>query len=213
MIEKKTLWAVTKDLEVNPKTVIVEDGNVLACKNTEDEDYDGTLWNIRKMFDTEEKALAYAKQEEQQIRDMVPKVREFIDRMSFRGGLLKKLGIKKKDYLGNYAGSSSSYYKEYRIESDYSEKLEVFVRSRMLNIGGWMLPVDDVKRVQWFFHNEDGEECDDFYWLAKLTMADGTTVNTGSEVEVRLVKAVFGKNSGIYYIDNDFNYDEDEEED
>lgn len=213
MIEKKTLWAVSRDLEVKPKIVIIDDGKVLACKNTEDEDYDGSLWGISKMFDTEEEALAYAEKEKQHIRDMVPKVREFIGRMEFWDGLRERLGIKKKDYLGNCVGNCREYYKEYRIESDYSEKLEVFVRSRMLNIGGWMLPVDDVKRVQWFFHNEDGDECDDFYWLAKLTMADGTTVNTGSEVEVRLVKAVFGKNSGIYYIDNDFNYDEDEEED
>ena len=212
MIEKKTVWAVNSDLEVSERTAIIEDGKLLACKVSGDEHYDGTLWRIRKVFDTEEDACAYIKEQEQYIRDMVPKVMDFINRMDMRSELLQRLGFEKKDYLGGYA-KPSSYYKEYQREEEYAEKLETFVRSRVLNIGGWMLPVGDVKKVQWFFNEDRGDEYEEGDWLAELTMADGETYRTGSRSEVRLVKTVFGENSGIYYIDNDFDYDKDEEED
>jgi len=213
MIEKKTLWAVHSDLEVSEMTALVEDGQVLAAKTAEDERYDGTLWRIRKFSDTEEIARKYVEDEEQHIREMVPAVMKFIDRMDSRYELLERLGIKKKDYLGHYADRGSSYHKEYNDEQEYTHKLEAFIRSHMLNIGGCMLPVADVKQVQWYFSEERGDEYEDSDWLAELTMADGTTCKTGSETEVRLVKTVFGENSGIYFVDNDFDYDKDEDED
>ena len=212
MIEKKTVWAVNSDLEVSERIALVEDGKVLAAKAAVDERYDGMLWQIRKFFDTEEEAYKYVDDEKQYIRKMVPAVMKFIDRMDLRYDLLKRLGIKKKDYLGHYADGRSSYYKEYNDEQEYTHKLEAFIRSRMLNIGGCMMPVADVKQVQWYFSEERGDEYEDRDWLAELTMADGTTCKTGSETEVRLVKTVFGENSGIYFVDNDFDYDKDEDE-
>lgn len=213
MIEKKTLWAVSTDLELKPKTVITDDGKVVACKNEDDKWYDGTMWKIRKFFDTEDEAREYIAKEEAFIRDMVPTVRKFIDRMEMRYDLRQRLGIEKKDYLGDYANRPTDNYRsEYLSDHQYAKKLEAFVRSRTLNIGGWSLPVDSVKRVQWFFHDEEGDEYEDCDWLAELTMTDGETVRTTSVEEVRLIKAVFGENSGTYFVDNDFDYSNDNED-
>lgn len=206
MIEKKTLWAVAADLEVSKTTAIVDDGTVIAEKHADFGFFTGMSCFGRRYFETEKKARKYAEDEELKIRDMLPVVKKFIMRMDESSALLRRLGFKKQDYLCGHADSRSSYYEEYAEEQEYSGKLETFIRSRMLNIGGYMLPMADVKRVMWSYHDENGDEYDDRDWLAELTMADGMKVKTGSAEEVRLVKTVFGGNSGIYFVDNDFDY-------
>ena len=108
MIEKKTVWAVTRDLEIKAKTALVEDGQVLVAKDTDKKDtsYEGCEYGVIRYFGTEEDAKKWADEQEQEIRDMVPKVKRFIERLDYMCDARERMGIKKEDYLGSYANDS-----------------------------------------------------------------------------------------------------------
>ena len=213
MIEKKTAWAVTRDFEIIERVAIIEDGKVLMSKNPNDKDSEyGTGWDLLRYFETEEMAKEWIENEEKSVRDMIPKVKKFIESMDFRYELRKKLGIEKKDYLGSYGEDRrSSYLDEYNEEQDYSKKLEVFIKSRMLNIDGRMIPIDQVREIEWYAI-EDAEDYEPDQWKAVLTTNNGDEYSTSCVEDVRLIWATFGKCSGSRFIDNDIDYDKDEED-
>ena len=94
MIEKKTAWAVTRDFEIIERVAIIEDGKVLMSKNPNDKNSEyGTGWDLLRYFETEEMAKEWIENEEKSVRDMIPKVKKFIESMDFRYELRKKLGI------------------------------------------------------------------------------------------------------------------------
>lgn len=212
MIEKKTVWAVTRDFEIIERVAIIEDGEVLMSKNPNDENSEyETGWDILSYYETEEMAKKWVENEEKSIRDMIPKVKKFIESMDSRYGLRKKLGIEKKDYLGRYGEDRRSDYRdEYNEEQDYSKKLEVFIKSRMLNIDGRMIPIDQVREIQWYAI-EDADDYEPDQWKAVLTTTNGDKYSTGSAEDVRLVWATIGKCIGSWFIDNDIDYDKDTE--
>lgn len=215
MLEKKTLWAVTRAFNIVQRTVIVDEGKVLASKpiNSGDDEYYPISWdNYLCYLDTYEQAKDYVEKESAAIRDMVPKVRSFIARMDYYR-LRKTLGIEMKEYLGYYAEKPDhdDDDERYQDECKYAKLLETFILNRMLNIDGFFIPLDQVRHVKWFGKNgADNDDPDD--WKAVLTMTNGDEFETCSKEEVRLVWAVFGKNVGQYYIDNNFDYNKDEEE-
>ena len=213
MIEKKTAWAVTRDFEIIERVAIIEDGKVLMSKNPNDKDSEyGTGWDLLRYFETEEMAKEWIENEEKSVRDMIPKVKKFIESMDFRYELRKKLGIEKKDYLGSYGEDRrSSYLGEYNEEQDYSKKLEVFIKSRMLNIDGRMIPIDQVREIQWYAI-EDAKEYEPDQWKAVLTTTNGDEYSTSCVEDVRLIWATFGKCIGPRFIDNDIDYDKDDED-
>lgn len=214
MIEKKTVWAVTNDLSIIEKVAIVEDKKVLATKGTDEKDdvFDSG-WDILRYFGTEEKAKEFVEIEEKSILGMVPKVRDFIDRLEYRSDLRKKLGIEKKDYLGSYADDNRrSYWDEYNEEQGYSKKLEVFIKSRILNIDGRMIPIDQVREIQWYAV-EDAEEYESDRWKAVLTTTNGDKYCTCCAEDVRLIWATIGKCISSRFIDNDIDYDKSDDDD
>ena len=143
---------------------------------------------------------------------MIPKVKKFIESMDFRYELREKLGIERKDYLGSYGEDRRiSYLDEYNEEQDYSKKLEVFIKSRMLNIDGYMIPIDQVREIQWYAI-EDAEEYEPGQWKAVLTATNGDEYSTNCVEDVRLIWATIGKCIGSRFIDNDIDYDKDEED-
>ena len=213
MIEKKTAWAVTRDFEIIERVAIIEDGKVLMSKTPNDKDSEyGTGWDLLRYFETEEMAKEWIENEEKSVRDMIPKVKKFIESMDFRYELRKKLGIEKKDYLGSYGEDRrSSYLDEYNEEQDYSKKLEVFIKSRMLNIDGRMIPIDQVREIQWYAI-EDAEEYEPDQWKAVLTTNNGDEYSTSCVEDVRLIWATIGKCISSWFIDNDIDYDKYEED-
>ena len=213
MIEKKTAWAVTRDFEIIERVAIIEDGKVLMSKKPNDKDSEyGTGWDILRYFETEEKAKKWIKDEEKSVRDMIPKVKKFIESMDLRYELRKKLGIEKKDYLGSYSEDRRyNYFDQYNEEQDYSKKLEVFIKSRMLNINGRMIPIDQVREIQWYAV-DDAEECEPGQWKAVLTTTNGDEYSTCCVEDVRLIWATIGKCISRWFVDNDIEYDKDEED-
>ena len=215
MIEKKTVWAVTRDLEIKAKTALVEDGQVLVAKDTDKKDtsYEGCEYGVIRYFGTEEDAKKWADEQEQEIRDMVPKVKRFIDRLDYMWDARERMGIKKEDYLGSYANDSyNSSRLLYDDEREYAKKLETFIRSRMLNIDGHMIPIDEVKDVQWY-GGENAEEYEADEWKAVITTKDGNDYATCSAEDVRLIWATIGKVSGSWFIDEDIDYSKSNNED
>ena len=214
MIEKKTVWAVTNDLSIIEKVAIVEDKKVLATKGTDEkDDVFGFGWDILRYFGTEEKAKEFVEGEEKSILGMVPKVRDFIDRLNYQSNLRKKLGIEKKDYLGSYADDNrSNYRQQYIDECDYAKKLEEFIKSHMLNIDGCMIPIDQVQEVQWYA-TDYADDYEPSQWKAVLTTANDEQFSTKSEEDVRLVWATIGRCIGRRFIDNDIDYDESDDDD
>ena len=213
MIEKKTMWAVTRDWEIVKKTVILNDGKLLAAKDEDAKDvfYKGFEFETVKYLDTELEAEKFIGDEENYIRDMIPKVKKFIDKMDSRYELREKLGIKKTDYLGSYGEDRRNYYRDYNKECFYAQKLENFIKSRMLNIDGYMIPVDQVREIKWYAI-EDAEEYEPDQWKAVLTTTNGDEYSTCNEEDVRLIWATFGRSTS-WYIDNDIDYNKSEDND
>ena len=213
MIEKKTVWAVTRDFRIIKRVAIIEDDKVLMSKKPNDKDSEyGTGWDLLRYFKTEEMANEWIENEEKSVRDMIPKVKKFIESMDLRYELREKLGIEKKDYLGSYGEDRRGcYLDEYNKEQDYSKKLEVFIKSRMLNIDGRMIPIDQVREIQWYAV-EDAEEYEPGQWKAVLTTANGDEYSTRCVEDVRLIWATIGKCTSTWFVDNDIDYDKDKEE-
>ena len=211
MIEKRTMWAVTRDLEIVERVAIIEDGKVLMSKKPDSKDSDyGTGWSLIRYFDTEEMAKEWTENEEKSVRDMIPKVRAFVESMDSRYGLRKRLGIEKKDYLGIYGEDRrAGYWKEYNEEQDYAKKLEVFIKSRMLNINGRTIPIDQVREIQWYAI-EDAEEYEPGQWKAVLTTTNGDEVSTRCVEEVRLIWATIGKCLCTWFVDDEIDYDKED---
>ena len=209
------MWAVTRDLEIKEKVVIADGKRVVACSdpvgNDKMECY-STPYNILRFLDTEQDAVRFRDEEIRTCRETFPKVRAFIEKMSNIHADGTVFQFDRSEYLGIYADrSANSYYNEYKGEQEYASKLGTYIKSGMLNLDGMMIPRGEVVRVKWFKH-ENTAEYDPFEWLAELTLRDDTEVRTGSEQDVRLVWAVLGKCSDIYYIDNDFAYDKNDDE-
>ena len=143
---------------------------------------------------------------------MIPKVKKFIESMDLRYELREKLGIEKKDYLGCYGEDRRvDFLDEYNKEQDYSKKLEVFIKSRMLNIDGRMIPIDQVREIQWYAV-EDAEECEPGKWKAVVSTANGDKYSTRCVEDVRLIWATIGKCTSTWFVDNDIDYDKDKKE-
>ena len=196
MIEKKKMWELDGNLGINETVAIVEDGKVLV--SGENDYLSMPFWS--RFYDTEEEAVEARAKKVAYIKDMIPKVRNFIEYMSFISpdeGLVK---FDREDYLGKYA-ERSSYFQEYDDEQDYSRKLETFIRSRMVNIGGCMIPFDGVRSIEWHAENDGVDEYDDDGWKAILKTSDGE-YETENEVDVRLVRTLFGRNAGVYFVDD-----------
>lgn len=215
MIEKKTMWAVTCDLWIEEKTALVEDGKVLSVKDlrySKDGCYTGHVYNVLRYFDTKEDAEEYVADKVRYIRKMIPTVKEFIIEMDRMSNWCKCNGIKEEDYLGRYAGGrSDNDRKLYEQEAIFAEKLKTFIRSRMLNIGCHMIPIDRVRDVTWY-GNDNSNSCCAETWKAVITTIDGVKVETASEADVRLVWATIGENEETYIVDNDIDYYKDESE-
>jgi len=208
MTEKKTVWAVTRKLEIKEKVAIFEDGKLLAAKDVDakDTEYNGNERNVKVYSETKERAEKWVKDTEAETREKVSKVKDFIDRMDLWWELREALNIKKEDYLGPYAdrdnGNRQRWLEE---EREYAKKLETFIHSRRLDISGHMIPIDDVKDVQWY-GVDAAEEYEPDEWKAVLTTKDGCSYTTCSKNDVRLIWATIGKVSGLWYVDNDIDY-------
>lgn len=208
MTEKKTVWAVTRDLEIKEKTAIFDDGKLLVAKDVDakDTEYKVHEYNVEAYRDTKEQAEEWLEKTKAETREMVPVVGKFIIRMEYWPDLLEALNIKKEDYLGSYANrNNSKLYDLYDGEREYAKKLETFIHSRRLDIDSHMVPIDDVKDVQWY-GVENADEYEPGNWKAVLTTKDGDSYTTCSENDVRLIWATIGKLSGSWFIDNDINY-------
>jgi hypothetical protein len=215
MTEKKTVWAVTRNLEIKEKVAIFEDGKILAAKDVDASDlaYNGNECQVKIYSATKDQAEEWIEKTKAETREMVTTVRKFIERMDVWWNLREVLDIKKKDYLGRYAdcdnGNQDSQLNE---EREYAKKLETFIHSRRLDIDGHMVPIDDVKDVQWYGY-ENAEEYEPGVWKAVLTTRYGDIYTTCSENDVRLIWATIGKVSGSWYIDNDIDYDNNDSSD
>jgi len=202
------VWAVTRDLEIKEKVAIFDDGKLLLAKDVDakDTEYKAYEFMVEAYRDTKEQAEELLEKTKAETREMVPVVWKFINRMDCWPELLEALNIKKEDYLGRYANRDNSMrYDLYEKEREYAKKLETFIHSRRLDIDSHMVPIDDVKDVQWYgIENADEYETGD--WKAVLTTRNGDTYTTSSESDVRLIWATIGKLSGSWFIDNGIDY-------
>lgn len=211
MIKRETMWAVTRDLEIKEKTVILEDGKILAAKDIDANNtaYDGDEFEVKSYHKTKNDAAEWIERVKKETLELVPIVKRFIVRMDAWWQLADKLGIKKEDYLGKYAIQPYSYEDLYDREHNYAEKLETYIKSKMLNIGGHMIPVDQIKDIEWF-GVENAHEDEEDEWKAVIHTIDGIEVATDSGENVRLIWATIGKVSGTWFIDDDINYEDEE---
>lgn len=211
MIKRETMWAVTRDLEIKEKTVILEDGKILAAKDIDanNTEYDGDEFEVKSYHKTKNDAAEWIEKVKKETLELVPIVKRFIVRMDAWWQLADKLGIKKDDYLGKYAIQAYSYEDLYDREHNYAEKLETYIKSKMLNIGGYMIPVDQIKDIEWF-GVENAHEDEEDEWRAVIHTKDDIEVATDSREDVRLIWATIGKVSGTWFIDDDINYGDEE---
>jgi len=212
---RKNLWTLSGNLKVVENDVVVDEETGKAVFATaKSGTYSGITLTEKDLegmtfYDTKEQVEEAQKVEVEIVKAAMPKVRKFLERMKYMNEDGPVLKFKREEYLGSYAEDrSSGYYEEWQQEQDYAGRLETFIRSRMLNIDSQMVPVADVKNIQWYL-KEGGDEYEDSDIQAELTMKDGTQLKTQSAQDARLCIFIFGRNQGQYFI-GDFDYDKEE---
>lgn len=214
-LTRKNLWRLRGDLSLEESDVVMneETGKVVFC-HTKSGSYCGLAYAEDELkdvefFETKEQAETAQKLEADNLKAMMPKVREFLMRMLYIEEDCPVMPFKREDYLGSYVvKEQSSYYKEFCREQEYAGRLETFIRSRMVNIDDQMVPIGDVKSVKWYL-KEDGDEYEDGDIQAELTLKDDTQIKTQSESEAKLCLFVFGRNQGPYF-KGEFEYDKED---
>lgn len=212
MIEKKTMgYADFGCPQYEAKAVAVmadtESGEVVIYKPDED---DETEWlepyyDQEHFFPTVEEAQQALEQHRRELREMMPKVQQWVEQMDhLREGMKEKPEdadddewrkahpewFSREDYLPyRYSSSGGSFWRKEsdRLENERNLLLQV-IRTGFVSIRGNQVRIGDVESVRW------GEN------RAELTLKGGRTVETAKDYEKNVVGYLFGQNvSGYTY--------------
>ena len=210
MIEKKTMGYVDFDYpQCDAKAVTVmadtETGQVEARRSTDDEDDD---WYTPRMSDhyypTIDEAQKALEDHRKELRELMPKVRNWVEQMDHLSYGLEKMPEKadedewrkthpdfftREDYLPyQYARKNDTTWKDRKISrlEKMNRMLTDVAVTGFLNIRGDQFRIDDVEHVRW------GEEC------AELILKNGLAVKTAGDYDYNVVCALFGSNVSTY---------------
>ena len=210
MIEKKTMgYADFGYPQCEAKAVAVmtdtESGKVVIYKPCED---DETTWeepnDQEHFYPTVEDAQQALERHRRELREMMPKVKQWIIQMDeLRNGLDRKPDgadedewrkahpewFSCEDYLPDRYCSGGSYWLEESDRLVYERNLLLqVIRTGFVNIRGNQVRIDDVESVCWGRYR------------AELVLKGGRTVDTAKNYEFNVVCDLFGANvSGYTY--------------
>lgn len=196
MIEKRTMWLIDLDFphikeycttvymntETNAVEFYEEDGD---CFKPSDSTH---------FYNTQFEALAALNERRQEIRNMMPKVKDFIEMME---GVYSNNDFKysKEDYLGSYA-----HLKRWSYEEDYNNlhsqyrRLLLVVHNGVMNVNAETFKVSEIDRIEWNKVNTTKDGKEEEYRAATIILKDGHKIRTRKPSEYAVIEDLFGDN-------------------
>ena len=192
MIEKRTFWIVESyDQEIESVAALYDTASnmVLTYKYSDDTNaYFRSPRKDMKFYETQEEAATALEEHRKYLREMMPKVKEFLDEIE---GMepTDEFTFERRDYLpDNMLYYEDNYLERYRRQSKIVSILTTVCRQQKLCINGCTFPLNLVRRVNWN------------YMKAELVLSDGSfgsssTVTTHTREEFEAIKILFGENT------------------
>ena len=195
MIEKRTLWTVVSDDQVIESVAALYDtasNKVLTFKyNTSD--YYSTPDEGTIFYETKEEAETALKEHQKWLRDMMPKVKEFLYEIEDINPT-DDFDFDRADYLPYSLMSNGKYFNDRLKESQkIISYLTTVCRQQKLCINGCTFPINQVRRVNWYRGKVELE-------LTDGSFGGNSSVTTSNKEEYEVVQILFGENtSNAYY--------------
>ena len=195
MIEKRTLWTVVSDDQVIESVAALYDtasNKVLTFKYNTSDYYltpdKGTIF-----YETKEEAETALKEHQKWLRDMMPKVKEFLYEIEDMQPT-DDFDFDRADYLPYSLMSNGKYFNDRLKESQkIISYLTTVCRQQKLCINGCTFPINQVRRVNW---NRGKAELE----LTDGSFGGNSSVTTCNKEEYEVVQILFGENtSNAYY--------------
>ena len=205
-MQKKIMWVIESDLTIKEIVAMVDEvKNEILCYAYKDE-FDSTeckpdwmnTYDDEQYFDTECQAVEARNQFIREAKDMMPRVRKFVNRMYDIKEDNEFLSHKREDFLGCFAldPEDEHYYrKRLSFEQSVNKSLVMAFKSGLLNINAETIRIDDVVRIEWGKYEDvdkDGNKITGE--TATLVLHDDKKLRTRSRVEYCLVEYIFGEN-------------------
>ena len=198
MIEKRTMWyvdmeypnykeqSVTVFMNTETNEVEVYDLGDQECYIPDDQD---------RFYNTQDEAVQALSRRRDEIREMMPKVKEFVEMMDNMSST-DDFNFKAEEYLGSYRAK----FKRWSYEDDYNNmtakysRLLLVARNGVMNVNADTFKVSDIQRIEW--NNvktiKDGEE--KVREAATVVLKDGRKIRTRHKAEYALIEDLFGDN-------------------
>lgn len=200
----KKMWLVEASLKIKEIVAMYDEvKDIVICyvyKEYFDEENPQNIcewyspYEHETFYKTEGAAIDYRNSMREELKEMMPKVKAFIKRMD-NVESNEDFKFEKRDYLGDYAESSSSFYeRQYdELKAKY-RRVMLVVKNGMMNINADTFKVSEVVRVEWnnIKFMKDGKQ--KTREAATVVLKDGRKVRTRLESEYEVVQAFFGEN-------------------
>lgn len=203
-MEIKKMWLVEASLEIKEIVAMYDEvKDIVYCYVYKDDFNEESPESISEwyppykyetFYKTEGAAIDYRNAKREEFKEMMPKVKAFIERME-RVESTDDFSFKKEDYLGEYASRCDDWY-----ERQYSEmraryrRIMLVVKNGMMNINADSFKLSEVVRVEWnsVKYMKDGKQ--QTKEAATVVLKDGRKMRTRDKAEYEVVQAFFGEN-------------------
>ena len=210
----KKMWLVEESLEIKKIVAIHDEAKDIVYCYVYEDDYnqenprENPEWTSpyehEAFFLTEGAALDYRNAKRDELKEMIQKVKSFIERMD-RIESNEDFKFEKKDYLGHYAKEDDYWRRSYYDMSDKCKRLMLVIEHGVVNVNAETFKVEDVARVEWdeVNYKEDGKQ--KTRKAATVVLKDGHEIQTKLESEYVIIKELFGSNmSGFRFVKNGY---------
>ena len=151
-------------------------------------------YNHETFYKTEGAAIDYRNAKREEFKEMMPKVKAFIERME-NVESTDDFKFEKEDYLGDYASGRDNWWeRQYDEMKAKYRRIMLVVKNGMMNINADSFKLAEVVRVEWnnVKYMKDGKQ--KTKEAATVVLKDGRKIRTRHEAEYEVVKAFFGEN-------------------
>ena len=187
MIEKRTMWKVGSNHEIDPVSALydTEKQEIITYQYEDDNDF-YTLIDGQKMFSTKTEAETYVELHKAYLISKMAEVKSLLEEMDHLRES-EDFQFSRKDYLPGtiIADFNESFYNDYWKSRVVIYILSVAIEKRMLCIAGDSVPLDRVNKVCWY---------DDRAELYLEGDNQRLPLVTTDSTEMEAVKVLFGGN-------------------
>ena len=216
MIEQRDMWVVESNLSIKPIVAVYDTEKqqptayrYASRTSTKAFPYSVGDYQQERYFATEGEAVNWRNEKVKRLREMMPRVKEFVDEMNNIGNDNEFLPHKNEDYgWPDDEDDDDGYYDDYEKYKAAFLLLADAMKTGFLNVCAETVRLSEVVGIEWDQErwkkkDADGDEYEKSRDRATLCLRDGKKLQTLKEYERLAVEAIFGENrSGRVFVKN-----------